>query len=101
LAAVRYWDGKRIDLDAAVVMPDHVHALFRIVDGSLLENILRSVKSYSGRAINKLMSRQGPVWQDESFDHIVRDEASWENKMEYIQQNPVRKGLVGSSDQYP
>lgn len=100
LSAVRHWDGRRIDLDAAVVMPNHVHALFRILDGSLLENILRSIKSYSAREINRLMGRRGRLWQDERFDHIVRDQSSWQGKIDYIRQNPVRKGLVRNAEEY-
>ena len=36
-------------------------------------------------------------WQEESFDHVVRSEKSFHEKLEYLRQNPVRKGLVGPS----
>ena len=101
MAASRFWDGRRIDLDAAVVMPDHGHALFRILDGSPLEKIVHSVKGYSARQVNALMGRAGPVWQQESFDHIIRYRRSWEAKLEYIRQNPVHKGLVTKPEEYP
>jgi REP element-mobilizing transposase RayT len=42
-SAIQYWNGARIDLDAAVVMPDHAHAIFRIIDGSELGSILHSI----------------------------------------------------------
>jgi adenine-specific DNA methylase/REP element-mobilizing transposase RayT len=101
LAAIRHWDGKRIDLDAAVVMPEHVHAIFRIVDGSSLSEILHSIKSYSSNQINKLLGRKGALWLDESFDHVVRNGMEWEEKAQYIWQNPVTKELVRRPEEYP
>ncbi len=100
LSAVRHWDGKRIDLDAAVVMPDHVHAIFRIVDGSALGEILHTIKSFSAKQISKLLGRGGSLWLDERFDHIVRHEVEWEEKIEYIRQNPVKRGLASTPDGY-
>lgn len=93
-AALTHWNGSRIQLDAGVVMEDHVHAIFRIVDGSLLSDILHSIKSFSSNQINKQLDRRGPLWLDESFDHIIRHEAEWEEKVAYIRQNPVKRGLV-------
>ncbi len=100
LAAIRHWDGERIALDAAVVMPDHVHSIFRITDGSSLGDILHSIKSFSANRINKRLGRQGPLWLDENFDHIIRHEAEWEEKREYIRQNSVTKGLATRPEEY-
>ncbi len=47
------------------------------------------------------MGREGPVWQDESFDHVLRNDESLREKMEYIRQNPVGKGLVTKPEDYP
>jgi hypothetical protein len=81
-------------------MPDHAHVLFRIIDGSTLGEILHSTKSFSANRINQLLGRQGAFWLDENFDHIIRNEAAWEEKCEYIRQNPVKKGLIGASEDY-
>jgi REP element-mobilizing transposase RayT len=75
LSAIRHWDGSRIALDAAVVMPDHAHLMFRILDGSRLGQLLHSIKSFSANKINALLGRSGAFWLDENFDHIVRDGA--------------------------
>ncbi|HSV30530.1 MAG TPA: DUF1156 domain-containing protein [Atribacteraceae bacterium] len=101
LSAIRHWDGKRISLDAAVVMQDHAHAMFRITDESKLGEILHSIKSFSANQVNKLQNRMGPFWLDENFDHIVRHAAEWDEKFEYIRQNPVKKELVAASEDYP
>jgi len=101
LNAIRYWDGNRIDLDAAVVMPDHAHAILRITDGSALETILHSIKSFSANRVNRLLQRRGAFWQDENFDHIERGETDWQNKLEYVRNNPVKKGLCDNPEGYP
>ncbi|MGA2346305.1 MAG: transposase [Candidatus Sulfotelmatobacter sp.] len=97
--------GKTIDLHAAVIMPDHAHLLFTALrDGEgwtfALPEILRAIKGASARSINKLMRRTGPVWQDESFDHVLRGNESLLETIEYIRQNPVRKGLVEKPEDY-
>ncbi|MCL6508545.1 MAG: DUF1156 domain-containing protein, partial [Bryobacteraceae bacterium] len=101
LSAIRHWDGSRIALDAAVVMPDHAHLMFRIMDGSRLGQVLHSIKSFSANKINALLGRSGAFWLDENFDHIVRHAAEWEEKFQYIRQNPVKRGLADSPDAYP
>jgi hypothetical protein len=42
----------------------------------------------------------GAVWQEESFDHVLRSNESFEQKLEYIRQNPVRAGLVSRPEEY-
>jgi REP element-mobilizing transposase RayT len=86
-------------------MPDHVHLLFtalRDADGwtFALPEILRAIKGASARSINKLGGRTGRVWQDESFDHVLRGNESLRETIEYICQNPVRKGLVEKPEDY-
>jgi REP element-mobilizing transposase RayT len=93
-------------LFAAIAMPDHVHLLLtplRDNEGWIFElpKILRAIKGSSSRNINKLMTRTGPLWQDESFDHVLRSAESLQQKTEYIRQNPVRKGLVKRPEDYP
>jgi hypothetical protein len=51
--------------------------------------------------INRRLSRQGPVWQEESFDHVVRSSEGLDAKVEYVLQNPVRKGLAADWREYP
>jgi REP element-mobilizing transposase RayT len=106
LGTCRYWHGKRYSLHIVVVMPDHVHMILtpmtdyermRVVP---LRQIMHTIKSYSAHQINKRSARSGPVWQDESFDHVLRSSASLDAKIAYLLANPVRKGLVNKPDQY-
>jgi REP element-mobilizing transposase RayT len=106
MSAIRHWDAVRMDLDTAVVMPDHVHLIFRVLKWdrrsglSSLSAVLQSIKGYSARSVNALLARTGPLWLDESFDHIVRNERELEEKIEYIRQNSVTRGLVASWRDY-
>ena len=98
-------NGKRYDLHAAVVMPDHVHLLLSPLRDEKgwpysLPTILKLLKGTSARSVNNLSGSHGPLWQEESFDHVLRSQESFEEKQEYIRQNPVRKGLVKRPEDY-
>jgi REP element-mobilizing transposase RayT len=97
--------GQRIDLFAAIVMPDHVHLLLRALRDEHgwpipLVEIMQSLKGATAHRINKLLHRSGPVWEEESFDHVLRSDESLEEKREYIRQNPVKAGLVQKPEDY-
>ena len=47
-----------------------------------------------------MLGHCGPVWQEESFDHMLRSNESFEEKLEYIRRNPVRRGLVSKPEDY-
>ena len=98
--------GTKLWMHALVVMPDHVHLIFTPRSDPAgspygLSEILSGIKGASAHAINKLLKRRGHVWQDESFDHILRRDEKLEEKAEYIRHNPVRKGLVARPEEYP
>src|SRR5207237_665423 len=76
--ALRFFDGKRYMLGQFVVMPNHVHAIVRPLEGHLLKDILHSWKSFTANRLNRLLARSGTFWQDESFDCIARNEAQLE-----------------------
>ncbi len=97
--------GTKAMIHAVVVMPDHVHLLLtplRDLDGNLysLIEILQGIKSASAHSLNRVLGRSGPVWQEESFDHVLRSEESLQEKLEYLRQNPVRRGLVARPEDY-
>jgi REP element-mobilizing transposase RayT len=98
-------NAKRYNLHAAVVMPDHVHVLLTPLRDEKawpysLPTILKLLKGTSARSVNKPLGSSGPVWQEESFDHVLRSQESFEKKLEYLRQNPVRRGLVERPEDY-
>jgi len=95
----------RIYLHAAVVMPDHVHLLLQpLRDESGWPfpgvDVLQCFKGATAHRINKLIHSSGPVWEEESFDHVLRSDESLKEKWEYIRQNPVEAGLVERPQDY-
>jgi REP element-mobilizing transposase RayT len=81
------------DLFAWVLMSNHVHML--VQPRKPLREITRAVKNTSARGANLILGRAGtPFWQDESFDHWVRDRGEFERIARYIEENPVSAGLV-------
>src|ERR1700682_4845569 len=63
-------------LHAFVVMANHVHLL--VTPSVSPSKFLQSVKGYSAREANKRLERTGPFWQNESYDHWIRDEPEFE-----------------------
>ena len=99
--------GLKLNLRVAVIMPDHVHLIFiPQVNQSANEiyslgEIMDAIKGASAHKINKLLSRTGKVWQTESFDRVLRSAENLQAKVDYILENPVRKGLVSEWSKYP
>ena len=96
----------KLRVHGMVVMPDHVHMIFTPLKDKQdnpfgLAEIMNGIKGASAHSINKALNRRGRVWQKESFDHVLRSDESIHSKVEYICENPVRKGLVCSPDEYP
>jgi putative transposase len=79
-----------------VVMPNHCHAILRPFDGFLLEDILQGVKSIVAKRILLAKGLSGPLWQDESFDRIIRDVDHLWRAVQYIGSNPRRAHLPRS-----
>ncbi|HWL92390.1 MAG TPA: hypothetical protein VNT79_02560 [Phycisphaerae bacterium] len=106
LAACRFWHGKKMTLHNAVIMPDHVHLLLTPHEIEPnhwvnLGELLHSIKRHSSYEINKLRNIQGPLWQDETFDRLLRDEREFIEKWEYTEANPVTAGIAKREEKYP
>ncbi len=98
---IRAGHGKFYTLAAIVVMPDHVHLLLKPKPEFALSRIMKGIKGVSARQINQLRGLTGTVWQDESWDRIVRDAAEFEEKLQYMADNPVKAGLAKVIEEYP
>ena len=80
-------------LHAWVVMANHLHLLIR--SQAAMAEITRKIKGRTARRANLLLGRVGKAfWQDESFDHWIRNEGESEKVKKYIERNPVAAGLV-------
>lgn len=98
---VRAGDGRFYELLAVMVMPDHVHLLLCPNDGIDLSRITKGIKGVSARLLNERRGRKGQVWQDESWDRIVRDHEEYNRELDYLFQNPARRGLTDDPSNWP
>lgn len=78
------FDGQRYTLGSFAIAGNHVHVLVVPYPGHDLSMILHSWKSYTAKAINKLIGRTGTFWQEERFDHVVRNAAYLDKYERYI-----------------
>ena len=88
-----HFEGERSAMVSFVVMPNHVHALFMLLSGWSLENLIHSWKSFSAKRINHRTGQSGVLWQKDYFDRLVRDSEHFENCVRYIWNNPKKAGL--------
>ncbi len=101
VSALDSFDNARYKLGAFAVMPNHVHALVRPLEGYRRSQIVHSWKSYTAHDLQRSAGIRGSVWQEEGFDRIVRDEGELKRFRDYIFANPraanLRRGqyLIG------
>jgi type I restriction enzyme R subunit len=140
--ACLYWAARRYDLLAYVVMPSHLHWVFRPLAGadvgqvadmgqedvgqvanlpkpglgpiqpgqvsnlphdttrSARVRIMHTLKLRTARQCNRLLGRSGVFWQDESYDHCVRNDDELERIIQYVEYNPVKAGLAATPEQW-
>jgi putative transposase len=99
--ALRFFHGQRYNLAAWSIMPNHVHAVFSTLLDHTPANILHSWKSFTSHKANAMLGTHGPLWERESFDHLIRSIAYFEGFMRYVEQNPVAAGLCKSPQDWP
>ncbi|MBY0523026.1 MAG: transposase [Gemmataceae bacterium] len=97
--------GKKHDLHFGVVMPDHVHMLIEPKERAPgewydLSEIMKGIKGVSSRRINQLLGTSGTVWQDESYDRVMRDKEEYLEKWNYMWNNPLTAGLASRAEDY-
>jgi REP element-mobilizing transposase RayT len=84
-----------------VLMPDHVHffCTFRENRHSL-ERFVGKWKEWTAKNAHRRHHIAVPLWQPGFFDHVLRSFESYEEKWDYVRQNPVRAALVKSADDW-
>jgi putative transposase len=98
--AVRFFHGERYDLRAWVVMPNHVHALFK-VDATPMAEILESWKKYTAQKANRLLKRRGDFWEADYWDTYMRAAEHERKTVRYIEKNPAKAGMVLDPKTWP
>jgi putative transposase len=84
-------------LTSWVFLPDHWHAIFCPRYPLSISTVLKSIKLRSTPAINTGRKEVGEVWQARFYDHVLRTVGDYHVCVDYIHQNPVRRGLVSTA----
>ena len=83
-----------IDLDAFIVMPNHVHGIIILADESerrhAIPEIVRGFKTFSARRVNERAGKSGVLWQRGYYEHVIRNEKALARIRAYIADNPAR-----------
>ena len=93
-------DAARYELRAWVVMPNHVHVLFKVGTASMSDTV-EAWKKHTGRLANKLLRKQGAFWAEDYFDVFMRDAQHEGKTVRYIENNPTRAKLVLDPKDWP
>ena len=92
----RFFHGKRYELWAWVVMPNHVHVLFQAGSESMSRTV-ENWKKFTAHEANKLTGRQGKFWFEDYWDTFMRDSEHELRTRQYIEANPVKAFLAGEA----
>lgn len=92
-------DGINYRLHAWVIMPNHIHVLLEVWQIPM-GKILRCWKSYTAKASNHLLGQKGTFWAADYFDRYIRDEDHYARVVHYIENNPVKAGLVKTPEEW-
>jgi type I restriction enzyme R subunit len=107
--SLMFFAGIRCEVFAFVVMPSHFHWVFQptavyaqsLVGATARERLMQGVKTFTARGCNILLGRRGQFWQEESYDHWVRDPDELERIIQYVENNPVKAGLCQRPEDWP
>jgi putative transposase len=94
-------------IDAMVLLPDHLHALWTLPEGdgdfstrfavlkkSFTEQWLRGGGWEGAVSDSRRRNRRRGVWQRRFWEHLIRDQDDLNNHLNYIHYNPVKHGLA-------
>ncbi len=102
------------DLLAGVVLPDHIHCLWRLpnddddfptrwrmIKTRFTRSMLARARQPARPGASRLRRGEHGVWQRRFWEHVIRDERDLKRHVDYIHYNPVRHGLVGKAADWP
>jgi len=93
-------------IDAWVVLPDHMHAIWTLPAGDFdfstrWGRIKAGFTRYCGKAHTSAPGHNAGLWQPRFWEHLIRDEADFAAHMDYTHYNPVKHGYVGRVIDWP
>ena len=90
------------DIVAAVLLPDHLHIIVQFQERNrrTLGERVSEIKKKTWVAIHTAGWQGKRLWQRNYYEHIIRNEKDWYEKVNYMRNNPVMKGLAEEADEW-
>ncbi|HHT9117822.1 MAG TPA: REP-associated tyrosine transposase [Candidatus Hypogeohydataceae bacterium YC38] len=82
-----------------IIMTDHMHLVI-IPKERDISKIMQGIKGFASRIINERLGKTGSIWQTGFYDYLLDSEEKLFTKIRYLEDNPVRKGLVSTPEEY-
>lgn len=84
-----------------VVMPNHLHLLITVDNLTSIEKAMQLIKGGFSYRVRKELDYQGEVWLRGFSEVRILDRSSFLKHRNYIDQNPVKAGLVDAPEKWP
>jgi putative transposase len=98
------------NIDAIVVLPDHLHAIWTLPPGDF-DYALRWKKIKAAfskrlpkdepRSNSRIAKGERGIWQRRYWEHTIRDDEDYQRHFDYIHFNPVKHGCVAATKDWP
>jgi REP element-mobilizing transposase RayT len=88
-------------MHAFVVMPDHFHTVLTLGANISIERAVQHIKGGFAFRAGREFGFKAPVWQRGFSEVRIYDSQHFRRALEYVAQNPVRRGLAQIASQYP
>lgn len=98
-SSLRHFDRERYELRAWVVMPNHVHVLFKLTAMPMSE-VVGNWKNYTAHEANKRLGMHGQFWSDDYWDTYIRNQEHEVQVRKYIENNPSKAKLTREPRDY-
>ena len=98
------------NIDAMVVLPDHIHALWTLPTGDdnystrwmlIKRHFSMSIPKVEHIKTTRLLKRERGIWQRRFWEHVIRDDQDYLNHIAYIHNNPAKHGYVNNPKDWP
>lgn len=97
-------------LDAIVVLPDHLHAIWTLPDNDsgfsmrwalIKSTFSRSIPPSEKRSHSRLRKGERGIWQRRFWEHRIRHTDDLHRHIDYIHRNPLKHGYVDAVSDWP
>lgn len=98
------------NIDAWVVLPEHLHAVWTLPDGDadfparwtlIKRGFSARIAKGERRSASRIAKEERGIWQRRFWEYTIRDEADFVRHVNYVHFNPVKHGLVGNARDWP